>query len=172
MRRQKSDVAVDVSIVGGDGGEIQDDGRGQKIDQTGDNHQADREPNPQSADVPFDLRRRRWGRGRVSLLVCFHRGWAAAVGGFWIDWFVVMATPRTSPVSHQSGLLQQVSERLVLITLNSTANSRHERSRLLRPAVQGDSRHPFHPPGSPRRGLKRRCEVLRLAHRPSLPGTP
>src|ERR1700720_2509691 len=41
-------------------------------------------------------------------------------------------------------------------------NSLHEQSRLLQLALEGDSRHPFHPPGPPRRELKRLCVVLRF----------
>jgi len=37
-------------------------------------------------------------------------------------------------------------------------------TRLVQLVLEGGSRHPFHPPGPPRRGLERLCEVLRLAH--------
>ena len=33
---------------------------------------------------------------------------------------------------------------------------------MVQPVLEGGSRHPFHPPGPPRRGLERLCEVLRL----------
>jgi hypothetical protein len=51
-----------------------------------------------------------------------------------------------------------------LVTTSVERLDRSNRLRLVQLVFEGGSRHPLHPPGPPRRGLERLCEVLRLEH--------